>query len=227
MPQIIKVEVSKITERVDTALVKSIDLNKAGLLKQMNCQLVQTQKDSDVVNVLLRKCNGGIKAIDSLRKEMTKPLRDETARLNAEFNTVLVPMSQAKSELSNRLMSWRAEEERIHQEEVRKAQAEEDRRRKISETKGGTGENIQPVEKPTDQIVIRDTTKIRTEYRVQIIDITLIPMKYFDNEEVKNAVRKQLQREFGILKEQKGKFFSPEDFKVPGTAVEVKKIPIY
>jgi len=226
MSQIIKVDVSQITERVDTALVKSIDLSKAGLLKQMNCQLVQSQADSDVVNVLLKKCNGGIKAIDQIRLDMTKPLRDETDRINDEFKKVLEPMNAAKTGLSDRLMAWRREEQRKLEEERRKAQVEEERRRKISIAQGGTGENIKPVEQPADKLSVRDTTKTRTEYRVEITDIHKVPVKYLDNEEVINAVRKQIQREFDDAKRGK-KLFSPDDFKMDGVKVDKKEIPIF
>lgn len=225
--EIIRVDVKQIVERVDTALVKAIDLNKSGLLKQMNGQFVQKQSDSDAANVLLIKCNSGIKAIDGLRLDMTKPLRDETDRINAEFATVLSPMKAAKDELSDRVMKWRAEEQRKHEEEVRKAQAEEQRRINISKTKGGTGENVRPVEIPQDTLAVRDTTKTRTEYRVVVIDIAKIPPKYFDNEEVINAIRKQLQREFDAAKSKVGKLFNPDSFTVPGAIVEKKEIPIY
>lgn len=234
--QIIKVEVSQIVEKVDTALVKSIDLNKAGLLKQMNCQLVQAQKDSDVANVLLKKCNGGIKAIKALCLEMTKPLRDETKRINAEFDTVLAPMKTTHKELDDRVLSWRLEQDRKHAEAQRKAdeaqraaeevaRKKEETNRRISLAKGGNGD-VKPVEvekveqPPVNQMAIRDTTNLYTRYKVNVTDITKIPPEYFDNEEVINAVRKQLQKELDLFKERTGKFFSPEDFKIPGAEVE-------
>ncbi len=224
---LIKVDVKQITERVDTALIRSIDLNKSGLLKQMNAQFVQKQSDSDAANVLLIKCNSGIKAIDSIRLEMTKPLRDEVDRLNGEFKQVLEPMQVAKDVLSQRLMVWRQEEQQKHTEALRKAQVEEERRRKISIAQGGTGEKIKPVEQPTDQLAIRDTTKTRTDYRVEVVDIHKIPSKYFDNPEVIDAVRKQLQKEFDAAKREGGKLFSPDSFTVPGAKVESREIPIY
>jgi len=103
------------------------------------------------------------------------------------------PYQEAKRILTSKLMNYRAEQQRKEREAREAAEAErqkreqakrdeEERRRKISISKGGTGD-ITPVAEPEpvpepESFAATDTTKVQKRWDIEIVDPFLVPREY-------------------------------------------------
>lgn len=193
--------------------VKAIQQTGQGLIEKANVHIVKDSDSAEEANSILITINSGLKAIEAKRKSFTAPLNQSLKEINATFKRITEPIEQAKSELSNRLMKWRAVEQARIREEQEKACKEEERRRKIQEAHAAKGhkvsEDITPVEKPMP-FAMQDTTKTRTQWTYEIEDEMLIPRQYLgvNTTAIGKAVREGIRD-------------------IPGVKIYQKEIPIY
>ncbi len=227
------VNAKRIDEAINTDLITAVDSDRNGLIKQSQF-VVKKQRDSDLANVILKKMNAGLKAMEKTRKFFVKPLNDQVKAINAKFKEVTEPVEEAKQRLSGSLLAWRAEEQRKlreaqakaeqqQREAEAKAKAEEERRKNISLAKGGTGENVKSVEveevaKPKDNLALRDTTTTRKNLIFAITDVTQIPRRYLfvDTTMIRKAMRAADKLESGM-----------PNLDIPGVEWKIEEIPVY
>jgi len=168
---------------MDTQEIQVIEQDSRGFIELAQNHVVQDQDSAEVANGILVKITAGLKEIEKKRKSFTAPLNQSLKEINATFKGITEPISAAKQTLSQRLMSWRATEQRRIREEQEKARKEEERRRKIQEAHAAKGhkvsEDITPVEKPMP-FSVNDTTKTRSQWTYDILDETQIPRAYLE-----------------------------------------------
>ena len=142
---------------------------------------VENQTEADEANEILKKITHGLKLMEEKRKSFTAPLNQSLKEINETFKQMALPVNEAKTALSNRLMLWRRHEQSRIDEERAKAVREEERRRKIQEAHAAKGhvvkEDITPVAKPIP-FSVNDTTKTRLTWTYEIEDDTKIPRDY-------------------------------------------------
>ncbi len=178
---------------MDTQEIQVIERDGLSFIELAKNHAVTDQQSADVANDILVKITAGLKEIEKKRLSFTAPLNQSLKEINATFKGVIEPISEAKAELSQRLMSWRAAEQRRIEEEQEKARKEEERRRKIQEAHAAKGhqvsETITPVEKPMP-FAVQDTTRTRRMWTYDIVDENRIPRKYLmvDKTEIMKAV---------------------------------------
>lgn len=174
---------------------------------------VTNQEDADNANEILKKLTAGLKEIEKKRKSFTQPLNQSLKEINSTFKKAVEPIENAKSELSKKLMTWRAAEQKRIAEEQEKARKEEERRRKIQEAHKAKGhevkEDITPVEKPMP-FAVQDTTKTRTQWTYEIQDVSQIPREYLqvNGPAITKAVREGVRD-------------------IPGVKIYQKEIPVF
>ena len=153
----------------------------AALIAMANHHGVENQTEADEANEILKKINHGLKLMEEKRKSFTAPLNQSLKEINETFKQMALPVNAAKTALSDRLMSWRRQEQARIDEERAKAVREEERRRKIQEAHAAKGhvvkEDITPVVKPIP-FSVNDTTKVQLRWTYEIEDDTKIPRDY-------------------------------------------------
>jgi len=198
---------------MNTQELQVIEKDGRGFIELAKSHMVTDPPSADVANNILVKINSGLKEIEKKRLSFTAPLNQSLKEINATFKGVTEPIAQAKSELSQRLMSWRAEEQRRIFEEQEAARKEEERRRKIQEAHAAKGhkvnETITPVERPMP-FSVQDTTRTRTQWTYDIVDESQIPREYLiiDKTGMMTAVRSGVRD-------------------IPGVKIYQKEVPIY
>lgn len=112
---------------------------------------------SDQANLLAKRVNVGSKQIDKVRKTILAEPKRFTNAVNAMFKPITAMCNEALAYLDRqRTLFAQAERAKLATEEA-KAEAEEERRQKISIAKGGDGSEIKPVEQPVDKLKVRST----------------------------------------------------------------------
>jgi len=153
----------------------------AALIAMANHHGVENQTEADEANEILKKITHGLKLMEEKRKSFTAPLNQSLKEINETFKQMALPVNAAKTALSDRLMSWRRQEQARIDEERAKAVREEERRRKIQEAHAAKGhvvkEDITPVVKPIP-FSVNDTTKVQLRWTYEIEDDTKIPRDY-------------------------------------------------
>lgn len=169
---------NEMIKAVDGGMVQVVETSRMGLVKQAADLEVKTANDSDMAVLVLKRLNIGIKAIEEKRKAFVQPLNDHVKDINAFFKEIRQPLEDEKSALNKRNMAYRAEQQRLHLEEVAKAEAEQRRREKISLAKGGDGIAKTPVAEIVPVHQLRDTTQVRKVWKAEVIDFKALPDEY-------------------------------------------------
>lgn len=198
---------------MDTQEIQVIKRDSHSFIDLAQNHQVQDQPSADMANNILVKMNAGLKEIENKRKSFTAPLNQSLKEINSTFKAITEPIEAAKATLSQRLMSWRATEQKRIQEEQEAARKEEERRRKIQEAHAAKGhqvsETITPVEKPMP-FSVQDTTRTRKQWTYDIVDEMKIPREYL-------IVDKTL-----IMRD-----VSSGVRDIPGVRIYQKEVPIY
>ena len=166
----------------------------AALIAMANHHGVENQTEADEANEILKKITHGLKLMEEKRKSFTAPLNQSLKEINETFKQMALPVNEAKTALSNRLMLWRRHEQSRIDEERAKAVREEERRRKIQEAHAAKGhvvkEDITPVAKPIP-FSVNDTTKVQKRWTYEIEDSSVIPRQYMavDGPAITKAIR--------------------------------------
>jgi len=187
---------------------------------------VLSQADSDVANVVLRKLTAAIKFVSNEIEPSLAAARETTNQIRALKNKILQPLEEAKTSLSGRLMAWREGERRKEAEERAKLEAEavEKEKRARAAQKGHEVQGHEVSEpvivEPTlpAPVLREDTTKVRKQWDIRIINKAKVPEEYKTINEV--LLRKALH---SAAKDEEGNPI----FDVPGVEVYCKEIPVY
>jgi len=175
--------------------------------------------------MILTKLTAGLKMIEQKRKSFTAPLNKSLKEINNTFKQIKEPVEDAKRNLSQRLMDWRAAERQRIAEQQRKAEEEarkrDEKRRKIQEShaeKGHDTYELEPtkVEEPIP-FEAQDTTKIRKQWDFEIINGSAVPDEYkvIDTAKIRKAIFSARDKE-GI-----------PQIEIPGVNIFQKEVPIY
>ena len=166
---------------MDPQEIQTIQTSGMALIDMANAHTVLDQSQADEANEILTKINFGLKQIEAKRTSFTAPLNQSLKEINASFKNMVGPIKFAKDELTSRLMAWRGQEQARIRAEREKAVREEERRQKIKDAHEAKGhkvkEEITPVAKPMP-FSVNDTTKIRKDWKHEIMDETHIPREY-------------------------------------------------
>jgi hypothetical protein len=198
---------------MDTQEIQVIERDGHSFIDMAKAHMVTDQQSADIANDILIKITAGLKEIEKKRLSFTAPLNQSLKEINATFKGITEPISDAKTELSQRLMSWRAAEQKRIQDEQDAARKEEERRRKIQEAHAAKGHQVSetttPVAKPMP-FSVQDTTRTRKQWTYDILDEKQIPREYLmvDKTEIMKAVSSGVRD-------------------IPGVKIYQKEIPIY
>lgn len=178
---------------VPVKAIRKIEQDRDALLDGAKKQQVATQADSDVANVMLKKLAAAAKIIKQRFDEIMRPQNEALKKARALRDEILVPIDTTKRELSQRVLDWRDAEQRRIDAERAKAEAEEERRRKIQEAHAAKGHQVNAptrVARPLP-VEVRDTTKIRRRWTYEITDESQIPRQYLtvDRGAIQRAVQ--------------------------------------
>ena len=119
--------------------------------------MVTDYQSGDQANILAKRINTGMKAVDEVRRKILAEPKKFTDAVNAMFKPIFQMGQNALAHLDEQRSTFAAAERKRLAEEQAKAAAEEARRQKISIAKGGDGTTIKPVERPVDMQKARST----------------------------------------------------------------------
>ena len=200
---------------VNGEAIQAIRSEVAGLVEQANGLQVESSQQSDVANTILTKLNKTLKWADERKRDILRPLKNHIKWLEGEYKKSVAPLQEAKAGLQQRLMGWRAAEQRRIAEEEAKIRREEERRRKIQEAHAAKGhqvrQEITPVETPRPvPLEARDSTRVRKQWDFEVVDVGQVPLDYLqvDTSAVREAIRNG-ERE------------------IPGLRIFQKEVPIF
>ena len=219
-----------VTTQLDQGLKAALGITKETLIKRVESQMVTSYPTEAEMNTAISNLNKVAKLADAARLKTTEPYRGMVDKINAAAKAWLEPLKVAKKIGDDRLRDFTAKKLAEEAEARRKAEVEQTRRKNISESQGGTGENIQPVEAPTPKHEVRSQTKFVTRHNLTVTDVHALvhaKFQYLDDETVKEALRVLAQKDFNAEKKRVGRLFKIEMWEVPGTEIAAEKIPTY
>lgn len=94
------------------------------LYDQAQSVQIATVDDYSNAGAMLQDVKNRVKQIDELRKSMTRPLDDAKAKIMAFFKPASDKLNDAATIISNTMLVWEDEQERIRQEAEQKAHKE-------------------------------------------------------------------------------------------------------
>lgn len=141
-------------------------------------------------------------------------------------DTVRTPVSEAKLDLSRRLMTWRSEERekieearRLAEEEARKRDEKREKLQDYHESVGHETTELEPtpIQEPVP-FEAKDTTKVRVKYDVKVINQQLVPedCKVVDLAKIRKLMFAATRNES-----------NEPIFEMPGIEVFTTEIPVY
>ncbi len=206
----------ELAKQTNTEVVQECEEKGQALIEAAVKMSVACQQDADNANLLLNRMNAGLKAMDSKRLAVGRPILAAKKALDDMFKNVSDPVKEAMTTLKNKLMAWRrAEQEKIdkaNREAAEKAEAELRRRQNISKAQGGAGEAKTPVAAPIVE-TFTDTTKVSKVWKHTVVDAQAVPREYLEVNETK--IRRAMLDQI----HPKTKLLDPE-FKIAGVTFE-------
>lgn len=171
-----------------TAFVKNADVEKMAV--KLNKHILNSHENCLYASELLGKSKAFVSAVEKGKLEYTKPHRDLVSEVNTEVKTKLAKLVAANADMSTRIGEYTRQAEIEKEKERLKKLKEEERRAKISKTKGGDGEVKTPVEAVVP-LNVELGVKVRKTWKAEIIDETKIPREYLtpDTVKINQAVR--------------------------------------
>lgn len=177
--------------------IVEIETSNANIVIQAEQQQITSQSNVDNANIILKHISIQLAMIEKKRKTFTQPLNQSLKEINNTFKELIEPLKLAKNIVTQKVMTWRREEQkkiRLEQERIAK---EEERRRKIQEAHKEKGHEVsEPVimARP-EPLKATDTTQTRKVWKFKIIEPAKIPRKYMSinpvliGEAVRNGIR--------------------------------------
>jgi len=181
-------ELQPVEVKITTPILDAIDKSLATLLRKNLNEIeedtgraiergVKTDETARDAEAIVQDGRRAIKVVNEVRLQFTRPIDEGKKSLMREVENLLSPLATSNRKLDSMVMERQAEIRRAETEARREAEeaqrqadaearAEEERRRKISLTKGGTGE-VKPVvaekiEQPISMAGLRSTTKVKS-----------------------------------------------------------------
>ncbi len=159
---------------------------------------IQPGSELIIANEYANTINRLVKAVDGQRLESTKPMRDFLSEYKAAVDSKTEKATEIFKQLKDGIFECDRKIQVAHQEENKKAEAEEDRRRKIQESHKERGhevkEDITPVVRPISPD-ITSPIKWRKDWTWKLTDVDKIPREYLVidtvaiNKDVKGGAR--------------------------------------
>lgn len=181
-------------QKIEKQELVEIETSNNDIAIQVEAQQIANQADVDTANIILKHISVQMKTIEAKRKTFTQPLNQSLKEINSTFKTLMEPLQTAKSILTQKVMTWRQEEQRkirIEQERIAK---EEERRRKIQEAHKEKGHEVsEPIVMAKPKLLEEtDTTSTRKVWKFKIIEMGKIPREYLIVNEsfVREAIRR-------------------------------------
>ena len=236
----------KIPSAVPVSAIRKIEQVRNGTLAEAEQFQVTSLADSDVANVILRKLTAGIKLVNERFNEILRPQNEAVRQIRELRTQILTPLEEAKHTLSDRLMGWRAEENRRIAAETAKAEAKERERRALEEKHAANHREVPGpapmIEKPAP-LEARDTTKTRKQAVYKVVDFSKVPSEFRFNDLL--AIR----RKMGTTENEDGTttskvsvwatdtpglflFVNGDNIRnaaseIPGVKIDTKEIPVF
>lgn len=114
---------------IDVSAVSKEDSQAVAILSEAKAIVIKTQDDYDKVGAFRIRINIKIKALDELRKSITRPLDEAKANVMNLFKSPVEFYRQAKDILDRVLISYDEKKEKERREQEEKLQREADKKR--------------------------------------------------------------------------------------------------
>ena len=144
-------ELVKVQKEADTFL--AIGNN---LVERANTLAVAKIEDIQVATVVLKECQSTEQLIEERRVSITKPINDFVKEVNVLFKEVSLPLLTAKNTVSQKILNYNQEQERIRKEEEAKRFAEEQARLRKLEEERLERERIETAKREAEEKKLRD-----------------------------------------------------------------------
>ena len=154
------------------------------LVEKANSFVVESADDVFAASEFLKSIKDTENRVESKRLEFTAGLNQSLKSINGSFKKLREPLEQARKSLSNKILSWRKEEE----EKIRK---KEEKIRKIQEAHKEAGYEVKEVVELERPKVTIGNTQTRKLWTFEIVDFSKVPDKYkaINQTEVNQAIR--------------------------------------
>lgn len=211
----------RIPEAVPVEAIRKIEKERNGTIAQASSLLVQSQSDSDLANVYLRKLTAALKMVNARFTEIMKPQNEALRQIRALKAEILTPLENAKTELSGRLMSWRREEQERIAKEREEAEAKRREREELEEKHRENGHKPpgpEPIIEEPTPLAMTDTTQVRNVWDFEVVDKATVP------EEFKDVNTGRIRRAMQAAPKDKDK--NPQ-IEILGVRFFQKEVPVY
>ena len=201
-------------QELNTALVKVrpqadvaiIALHEQALRLQQYAEALVIASDDNIKSATndLSIISGLKKAIEEKRKEYTQPINDHLNAVNGAFKVFTEPLNQADQITRHKILDYRAEQERIRQEQKEINRLRLEAAQKEMALKGELTESVELVEtqpeQPNHYRAEAGTLGRATIWKWELVDISQVPSEYMmlDSAKVGKVVRAGLRLIPGI-----------------------------
>ena len=161
-----------------------IDLHKQALRLEHYAKALVITSDDDVKTSTndLSIIAGLKKAIEEKRKEYTQPINDHLKAINEAFKAFTEPLNQADQITRHKIIDYRAEQERIRQEQEEINRLRIEAANKEMALKGELTESVELVEVQAEPAkhyrAEAGTLGTATIWKFEVIDFSLLPDEY-------------------------------------------------
>lgn len=166
---------------VDPRVLKLYEESVA-LLRDAEAQSIQSNQDVKVATDNLSIIARLKKAIEDKRKEYTVPLNDHLKAFNEAFKSFIEPLTRADAVTRKKVLDYRAELERVREEEERINRLREEAARSEMALKGELTETGGLVEvsqgAPAHHRTDMGTVGTQKAWQFEVVDFALLPDEY-------------------------------------------------
>lgn len=161
-------------------MVRKFEADRNGIVAEAEAFQIAKQDDCTAANLVLKTLRAKEKAITSALEEILIPQRKAIDALRQLKRDLLAPFEAGRRILTEKVMGWRAEENSRIALAAAKAEAEEQRRRKIQESHAQRGHEVSaPIEVPRPEpLAARDTTRTQTRCNYTVVNFGAVPDDY-------------------------------------------------
>lgn len=184
------------------ALIEPIEIKSRVYLNKMNDARIDNEADKENACILLKEVSDYTKAIETQRKELTKPLKDEVKEIEEKFKAPLQFLKEADNILRGKINHFLNEQRAKREAEaLAKKQLAEDEALKQAEElealKSGAGDYddvtrkamIEAIEEKQNKIIDATAKKetinqssanstVRTVWAFRLVDLKKVPAQY-------------------------------------------------
>lgn len=197
------------------SLIEPIEIKSRVYLNKMNDARIDNEADKENACILLKEVSDYTKAIETQRKELTKPLKDEVKEIEEKFKAPLQFLKEADNILRGKINHFLNEQRAKREAEaLAKKQLAEDEALKQAEElealKSGAGDYddvtrkamIEAIEEKQNKIIDATAKKetinqsssnstVRTVWAFRLVDLKKVPAQYIQLNET--AIRQAIK----------------------------------